>query len=151
MANTFYHAYKVRGPLFWKGSGLSFWTTAFLFFFRRKDLQFLEERQCSRGWDTFLYCHESSAPLTLKECHIGTNVSKLCCEITKEKKINRKFSTIAHQQAAKKQNATRKDIQTSYNQVKMSDLHMNVIFIRRQESLQTILNSLIEFWSSNIL
>lgn len=63
----------------------------------------------------------------------------------KKEKKNRKFSTIAHQQLAKKQNATRKEIQTSYNQVKMSDLYMNFNFIRRQESPQTILNSLIEF------
>lgn len=60
----------------------------------------------------------------------------------KKKKKNRKFATIAHQQLAKKQNATRKEIQTSYNQVKMSDLYMNFNFIRRQESPETILNSL---------
>lgn len=70
-----------------------------------------------------------------------------------KKKIKKSIenSQQLHISRQQKQNETWKEIQTGYNQVKMSDLYMNFNFIRRQESLQIILNSLIEFWSSNFL
>lgn len=74
---------------------------------------------------------------------------KILLQNQKKKKQSIENSKQLHISRQQKQNETWKELQTGYNQVKMSDLYMNFNFIRRQESLQIILNSLIEFWSSN--